>query len=231
MVLLLQLLAAAAAAAAALNDRPVIGVLAQPADAEFGGPAASYIVASYIKWVEAAGARAAPILWNSTRAELSAAFAQVNGLLMPGGHCGIHAAYGNATWHLLDLARAANDAGSPFAVWGTCQGHEQLAQYATGANAPSALRPTAGTEGLIVPLNLTGVAAPGRGSRLLANASEEVLTSLATRRITINLHSYSAYAADVERAGSASHAFLRVLGTDVDAHGVEFASLMEGGYS
>ena len=67
-------------------------------------------MASYISWIEAAGARAALVSWDATDDELSTAFDQLSGLVLPGGSCGIHnTAYGNATFKLLDMAAAAGD--------------------------------------------------------------------------------------------------------------------------
>mmetsp|Transcript_73320 Transcript_73320/g.122449 ORF Transcript_73320/g.122449 Transcript_73320/m.122449 type:complete len:347 (+) Transcript_73320:71-1111(+) len=208
-----------------LSTRPVIGVLAQPAGTDLGGPNSSYIVASYVKWLEAAGVRVAPILWNISKDELAAAFAQVNGLLLPGGDAGTHGGYAEAAWHLLDLAKASNDDGHHFPVWGTCQGHEQLAEYGSGELLPSVLKPTTGTEGWITPLNFTAAASE---SRLLANVGRDVLEAFGNRPITINLHQYSVYAADFERNGSAMRSFFKVIATNVDSKGTAFVSLMEG---
>jgi hypothetical protein len=44
----------------------------------------AYIAASYIKYIEAAGARAVPILWTMDDAEITRRFHAVNGLLFPG---------------------------------------------------------------------------------------------------------------------------------------------------
>jgi gamma-glutamyl hydrolase len=50
----------------ALNNRPIIGILAQPGTGGFGlkeaKPEVQYIAASYVKFVESAGARVVPIL-------------------------------------------------------------------------------------------------------------------------------------------------------------------------
>lgn len=46
-----------------LNDRPVIGILTQPSrTCEKIGKGNSYIAASYVKYLESAGARVVPIL-------------------------------------------------------------------------------------------------------------------------------------------------------------------------
>ena len=78
--------------APALNLRPVIGIMIQPLqpanprDAALLKYGSSYVPASYVKYVEAAGGRAAPVFFNATRAERATQYAQLSGLLLPGGH-------------------------------------------------------------------------------------------------------------------------------------------------
>ena len=96
-----------------------------------------YIVGSYVKWIEAAGARAALLNFNATSAQLAADLQQLNGLVLTGGGSGIHnTLFGNKTFEILDLATAA---GVDLPLWGTCQGFQQLAQYASGGMEPSIL--------------------------------------------------------------------------------------------
>ncbi|KAJ6776190.1 PROTEASE FAMILY C26 GAMMA-GLUTAMYL HYDROLASE, partial [Salix koriyanagi] len=54
-----------------LNYRPVIGILSHPGDGASGrlnnATNASYIAASYVKFVESAGARVIPLIYNEPR--------------------------------------------------------------------------------------------------------------------------------------------------------------------
>ena len=74
-LLLLGITAAAVTIRVELEDlaplpapRPIIGVLAQEIEPGQTAPAGhtSYITASYVKWVESGGARAAPVLLGQT---------------------------------------------------------------------------------------------------------------------------------------------------------------------
>ncbi|XP_060678651.1 gamma-glutamyl hydrolase-like isoform X3 [Hemiscyllium ocellatum] len=69
---------------ARLNQRPIIGVLAQESNnvIPFGK---SYIPASYVKILESAGARVAPISTKLTEAEYTELLHSINGVLFPGG--------------------------------------------------------------------------------------------------------------------------------------------------
>lgn len=58
----------------AAYDRPVIGIVSHPGDGAGGrvsnGTAASYIAASYVKFVESAGARVVPLIYNEPEERL-----------------------------------------------------------------------------------------------------------------------------------------------------------------
>eukprot|EP01052_Picozoa_sp_SAG31_P069444 SAG31_NODE_28265_length_412_cov_2.143770_1_plen_97_part_01 len=69
---------------------PVIAIFAQPAPWPY--PGGQYIAASYVKWLESAGARAVPLSYHATDAEVDELFDQVNGVLFPGGAATLPAA-------------------------------------------------------------------------------------------------------------------------------------------
>lgn len=138
---------------AALNNRPIIGILSQPGDPAPNGE--SYIAASYVKWVEAAGARVIPIFYDMTKEQVRRRFEIINGLLLPGGGANLspgHPFYDTAKL-LVDMALEANDNGDYFPVHGTCLGLELLSVIFSGnttilgnfnaSNAPAELLFTA----------------------------------------------------------------------------------------
>lgn len=91
------------------NCRPLIGILTQPLDessVSSAGPR-SYLAASYVKFVEAGGARAVPVRYDAPPDEIMRIFAAVNGLLLPGGHADVvsqQSKYRIAGQRLLNLA-------------------------------------------------------------------------------------------------------------------------------
>lgn len=124
-----------------ISSTPVIGILAHPFD---GGNESSgnnedinypyqYIAASYVKWLEAGGARAIPIPYDASTTLIDDIFSQINGLLLPGGHCVMPP----CVPYLLDKIVESNSKGWYFPVWGTCLGFEFLIRYVGG---PSALQ-------------------------------------------------------------------------------------------
>lgn len=107
------------------TTRPTIGILAQRCH---DCPGRSYIAAGFSKWIEAAGARAVPIRFYSSEAELKRLFDSVNGIIFPGGLTDLYMddPYVVAARKLWTWAKASNDAGNPFPIWGTCLGFQLL---------------------------------------------------------------------------------------------------------
>ena len=129
-----------------MADTPVIGVLSQPLHTNFtqhssrisneyqtfpsnnttrGDAQYDYIAASYIKWLEGAGARTIVIPYNASKSTLDEILTQIHMVFLPGGA----APYPESLTYLLDKLRQRP---SFFPVWGTCLGFEFLVQYAGG---------------------------------------------------------------------------------------------------
>ena len=70
-----------------INDRPIIGILAQECQPYLSEElcSTSYIAASYVKYIESAGARVVPVLINQAEEYYQTIFDSTNGLLIPGG--------------------------------------------------------------------------------------------------------------------------------------------------
>lgn len=108
------------------SPRPLIGILSQPwsgTEEATGG----YIAASYVKAIEAAGARAVPIGFNESSSTLRRKLAAVNGVLLPGGDSDISPGtlLRAAATAVIRAAMDAHGAGPGedyFPVWGTCMG-------------------------------------------------------------------------------------------------------------
>ncbi|KAF8715785.1 hypothetical protein HU200_026734 [Digitaria exilis] len=111
----------------AAYDRPVIGIVSHPGDGAGGrisnGTATSYIGASYVKFVEAAGARVIPLVYNEPEERLLEKLSLVNGVLFTGGSekQGVYfETIKKVFQHVLDK----NDAGEPFPLFAQCLGFE-----------------------------------------------------------------------------------------------------------
>ena len=233
----------ASAVAAVDASGPVIGILAQPgtfcasaATCDPSGPwtwTPEILIASYVKWIEASGARVVPIRSTASAAERESLFASINGLLIPGGDditlTEWNNAYNNATRAWLQLAFDANRAGDPFAIWATCQGFEQLAVFASAGGPAAVLETGVDAEALFVPLSwwpAPGAAGPPAASALFRGAPPSVVAALGTQNMTVNFHSWGVAPTTLQRDAKLAAAF-RILATGRGRGGKAFVALME----
>ncbi|KAK2992535.1 hypothetical protein RJ640_004309 [Escallonia rubra] len=112
-----------------LNFRPVIGILSHPGDGASGrlnsSAGASYIAASYVKFVESAGARVIPLIYNEPPEILQKKLNLVNGVLFTGGWAK-SGLYFEVVEELFKKVLKKNDAGDHFPLLAICLGFELL---------------------------------------------------------------------------------------------------------
>jgi gamma-glutamyl hydrolase len=129
---------------------PVVGILSQPFIAnkknyknvqdfhndndDLLGNKSDYIAASYVKWLEAGGARSIPIPYDADPTLIDDIYTQINAVFLPGGS----APMPPAVPYLLQKIVTSNDRGYYFPVWGTCLGFEFLISHF--AASPTALQ-------------------------------------------------------------------------------------------
>jgi gamma-glutamyl hydrolase len=120
----------AAVSAQTLNNNPVIGILTQPWGSD---PLPAYIAASYVKYLESAGAQVIPLFYDAPLEETTTLFGQINGLqvfllsrdlmcsgvLFTGGGTDIslNSTFMITAQHIYNLALEANNKGDYFPLW------------------------------------------------------------------------------------------------------------------
>ncbi|KAM1583217.1 hypothetical protein ACFX10_030858 [Malus domestica] len=113
-----------------INYRPVIGILSHPGDGASGrlsnASTASYIAASYVKFVESAGARVIPLIYNEPPDILFQKLDLVNGVLFTGGWAK-SGLYYDVAERIFKKIIENNDAGDHFPLYAICLGFELLA--------------------------------------------------------------------------------------------------------
>jgi len=119
------------------NPSPVIGILTQPLDdairkndPEGFKPYNSYIMAAYVKFIEAQGARVVPIINEETNSTTLEKLEHLDGVLYPGGG-GLDYIYKGK--FVFDQVKKFNDAGKFYPAWGTCLGMEFFTVYTAEA--------------------------------------------------------------------------------------------------
>ena len=132
--------------ASAQTPSPVIGILSQPVPIQFSnnGRQQYIIAASYVKWVEAGGARSIPIPYDASPALVKDLFGQIDALLLPGGASDVP----ESVFYLLTLALKEGR----FPVWGTCLGFEYLVQVMSSNSSSQILGDDYDAENISLPL-------------------------------------------------------------------------------
>ncbi|XP_062842654.1 zgc:171566 [Trichomycterus rosablanca] len=203
-----------------LNYRPIIGVLAQEnLDSDVNAQGSSYIPASYVKYLESAGARVVPIRINQTEEEYTKLFSALNGLLLPGGDVDLQKSqFSRVAKIFYELAIKANDASDYFPIWGTCQGFQLLTVLTSNKN----LLTSTDTKAVALPLVF---ASGAQNSRMFKSFPKDLLHSLSTENITANFHRWSISIQNFTRSAKLKR-FYKILTMNTDGN-KEFISTME----
>ncbi|KAL0230701.1 hypothetical protein PCE1_004257 [Barthelona sp. PCE] len=121
--------------AAKAIESPIIAVIAQPTDYRYPPypEKQTYIAASYVKYIESAGARVVALDSRTPESEWKKVLNQVNGVLFPGGGIilvdddGVPTEYQNFTAKIVEYVKKINSEGSVFPLMGICLGYENIA--------------------------------------------------------------------------------------------------------
>lgn len=93
-------------------------------DSRFDGYT-SYIMHSYVDFVQSSGARVVPLVVTETEEVTREKLSKLNAVLLPGGD-GNYLEYGNLVY---DIVKDYNDQGVYYPLWGVCMGYENLVSY------------------------------------------------------------------------------------------------------
>ncbi|CAK1586217.1 unnamed protein product [Parnassius mnemosyne] len=209
------------------NDRPIIGVLSQEQSFYLHGKYpeenyTSYIAASYVKDIEAAGARVVPILIGKDRNYYKELMSKLNGVFFPGGATYFNQSngYADAGQHIYEIAMELNDAGDYFPLFGTCLGFELLIILASG-RGDKENRITCYSYSN-APLDFED---DFRTSKMFAEAPEDIIQILANEDVTVNAHHFCIVDKNLQ-----SHNLdkdWRVTSHSDDDYGVQFIASIE----
>jgi gamma-glutamyl hydrolase len=181
-----------------------------------------YIAASYVKFVESAGGRVVPILYDSPESELMTLFNQVNGILFPGGSTdiGVNSTLYNTAKYLFNLAIEANKKGDYFPIEAHCLGFELLSSVVA---QNSSILERFDSENLSLPLNFYPAY---KDSKLFGKTDPSIINILSQQSVTMNNHEYGVtpltYSSNV-----ALSSFFRMISWDYDRNKKEFVSTVE----
>jgi len=206
------------------NTRPILGILTEPVPESFKSIGLSYIVASYVKYIESAGARVVPIFHNSTSDQIESLFKSINGALFPGGSADIHGTNLHRTAKkLVDLSRSAFDKGDYFPIFGHCLGFELICLIV--AEDLNILDPTDSS-------NVSWALNFYKGyenSRMFNNAPKNIIDMYSDPKnpVTLNNHRWGIYTKHFQSISKLNN-FFSIISTNLDKKGNDFVSTIEG---
>ncbi|KAJ9577323.1 hypothetical protein L9F63_006106, partial [Diploptera punctata] len=216
-----------------VNNRPIIGILthelsykypldlSNPMEKKYNGNHRSYIAASYVKFVEAAGARVIPIWINRSESYYKKIMSSINGVLWPGGAAEFDFpdGYAAAGCKIYKIALEFNKKGDYFPIWGTCLGLELLTYVAADQREH---RADCYSYNDALPLDFTP---DFHKSKLFGKAPATVLNILSTRKVTVNFHQYCVTEKNMSQLNLLKE--WHILSNNVDKDGLEFVSTIE----
>ncbi|KAL9646878.1 hypothetical protein ABK040_013738 [Willaertia magna] len=209
-----------------VNNRPIIGVFAQPTKDNRHGN--KYLAASYVKFLESAGARVVPIEYDLPESELRKIFESVNGVLFPGGGTaltenGKFTKYLHSQSLFVQWSKEAFERNNDyFPIWGTCLGMESLSIVL--ANDPYLLS-NFDSHNVSLPLNFTMPTNKlPHESKIFNKCPENIINILANQAVTLNNHFYGV---EIPKWNQKLNGECTLLSTNKDKVGKEFISLYE----
>lgn len=210
------------------SERPIIGILSQPIIDKLlhkfipYSKNKSYIATSYVKYVQAAGARVVPIYDTYDKKNLSLIFNSINGLLLPGGGSSLKKSkYIKTVKRLMKLAIDFNENGGYFPVFGICLGFEAMHVYFEK------------NQNFLSPLDVENKSLPIKldesfvTSRMFFNLTKELRNALEKKGLTANFHKEGIHPSWYKRNDRLGSQY-RLLATSVDRAGKPFVAAMEG---
>ena len=210
-----------------INLRPIIGIVSQMVTHEFTPniiDSRTYIAASYVKYLETAGAQVIPIIPSFGKRKIKQLVHSINGVLFPGGAARMNdSGYYTTAKIIFKEAIKLNKKGDYFPLWGTCLGFETLHDVTAGVSVLSKME----AENLPLPLNLTRDAFE---SRLFDKMPKNLMRALMFKKISLNMH-HSGVSTKIYETNLKINTMFRVLSTNYDIKGKEFVSTVEGKFS
>ncbi|XP_065828639.1 gamma-glutamyl hydrolase-like [Oscarella lobularis] len=201
-----------------LNNRPIIGLLTETTT-RFPGHQ-FYLAASYVKYIESAGARVVPIMLNWTSEELSTVLSSINGVLFPGGGQNlVTSRYFEIAKQVYQHSINATDSGQVWPVWGTCLGFEALNVITADENVLYEVD----AENYSIPLQFTE---DFEQSRMFKDCPSKIIQILRNDNVTMNNHVKAVSPTNFSETVALNN-FYKVLSVNKDRKGRSFVSTME----
>lgn len=222
------------------DSRPVVGVLTLPNTPlrSVNPDANSYIVASYVKHLESAGLRVAPLYYNATQQETDFLLSRLNGnissgVLFTGGSARfiekhndtLHlSAYVSKAKYILERVLQYNEQGVYYPIWATCLGMELVHFIISEDFCLERYDGWNYTSNVLFTYKVLQ-------SKMLSNADSKLFYYMTNYNITAENHRWgispTLYRSKFYTANSAIAKFFDILGLSIDKQGRVYVSIAE----
>lgn len=205
------------------TNRPIIGILTHTSDGwPFAFMGINFISASYVKFIESAGARVVPIFVDRSYNMTLKLLESINGVILPGGTANFTSSlYLNKSKEIFEFAVKTYDNGGYFPIMGICLGHQMLAGIVYGHSAD--IRSRTNTLNLTKPLKLQR---NYHQTKIFRELPKKLAKEAMKTFSTYHYHIYS-LSTRFMRESKRLREFYRIVATDVDVDGLEYVSVME----
>nr|KAJ0197480.1 hypothetical protein LSAT_V11C700382170 [Lactuca sativa] len=215
-----------------LNYRPIIGILSHPGDGASGrlnnATNASYIAASYVKFVESAGARVIPLIYNEPSEVLQSITCSialqklnlVNGVIFTGGWAKT-GLYLDVVDRIFKQVLKKNDAGDHFPLLAICLGFELLTMIVSKNNdilEGFSASDQASTLQFIKNINVEGT--------LFQRFPPELLAKMSTECLVMQNHKFG-ISPETFQGNMELCSFFKILTTSVDENNEVYVSTVQ----
>ncbi|GIZ01035.1 gamma-glutamyl hydrolase [Caerostris extrusa] len=187
-----------------INNRLVIGIMTEELNSTVVPEAKSFMLASYVKFIEAAGARVVPIWIRQPVSYYEDIMSKINGILF---------------LVVATFSEAMNDNGDFFPIWGTCLGFELLNYLA--ANDTLWMKSCAAED---LPTNIE-FANGYKNSRMFKDLDMSLKSKMNSENVTIHYHQWCLTPQNYTLSGLDK--YFKVLAVNRDSRGMTFVSIVE----
>ncbi|XP_065071657.1 gamma-glutamyl hydrolase-like isoform X1 [Rhopilema esculentum] len=209
------------------TDRPTIGVLTMANNDKKllkdipNATDTTYVSSSYVKLIEAGGARAVPLIADLPDDELMKIIKSINGVILSGGDGKLYNShYDKVAKMVHDYSmKKMEEEGEHWPILGICRGSQILPVF---TEKKDFLQHT-DSKNYSIPLEFYG---EYKKSKLFGHASDGVIETLKSKPITINAHKYSLLSEYFLKSKILTD-FYRVISLNDDKEGVRFVSTYE----
>ena len=211
------------------TDRPTIGILTMANEDKglFEGipntANTTYVAASYVKLIEAGGARAVPLIADMQEEDLKKIIQSINGVILSGGDGDLaNSHYEKVTRMVYAYSmKKLDEEGEHWPILGICRGSQILPVL----TAKTDFLVHTSSKNYSIPLEF--YKEEYKKSRLFGKAPDGIIQTLKNKPITINAHLYS-LPTKFMLNNQILMDFYRVISINKDMEGVEFISTYEG---